>query len=67
MPEPLDLLADVGLCNKDFELLEQLWDLDDPCEILLKCEQADAEEGRTPGTTLELYYASMTNTEGRKA
>lgn len=67
MPEPLDLLADIGLNNEDLERLIELHDLKDPCAILIYCEEVDREEGRSPGTTLELYYASLTITEGRKA
>lgn len=61
-PDPLDNSRRVGHDNELMEWLESLHDTDDPVAIIMRCEETDAEEGREPGTTLELYLFTLTNT-----
>lgn len=60
--DPLDNRQDIGPNNEFMELLEELQDADDPLVIIIRCEQTDQKEGRAIGTTLQMYFESLTNT-----
>ncbi len=68
MADALDVPGNIGRAEEFEELIVELtlseefvFDLQDPCAIVIRCEEIDEEEGRPKGTTLQLYYQYLKN------